>query len=70
MKRRRFQAYDPSVRGLTKLERQMGGNSREDREMIANAASLPHGRHYRQAMDDIDAGVKPKAIDADTDKTK
>ncbi len=39
--------------GMTRLERQLGGNTAQDRKDIATAAAVPRGQHYRQDMAEI-----------------
>lgn len=39
--------------GMTRLERQLGGNTAQDRKDIAAAAAVPRGQRYRQDMAEI-----------------
>ncbi len=55
--------------GMTRLERQLGGNTAQDRQDIANAAAVPRGRRYRQDMADITiAAPAPKSAGPDKSK--
>lgn len=50
--------------GMTRLERQLGGNTAQDRQDIAAAAAVPRGQRYRQDMADITtAPPAPKSAD-------
>ncbi|MFC3457206.1 hypothetical protein [Massilia haematophila] len=54
---------------MTRLERQLGGNTAQDRKDIAAAAAVPRGRLYRQDMADISsAAPAPKSPDPDKNK--
>lgn len=50
--------------GMTRLERQLGGNTAQDRQDIATAAAVPRGQRYRQDMAEItSAAPAPKTPD-------
>jgi len=50
--------------GVTRLERQLGGNTVQDRKDIAAAAAAPRGQRYRQDMAEItNAAPAPKPAD-------
>lgn len=50
--------------GMTRLERQLGGNTAQDRKDIAAAAAVPRGQRYRQDMAEItSAAPAPKTPD-------
>lgn len=67
-------------RGLTRAEREMGGNTAEDRALIAGANAVPRGRRYRRDMESLGASARPApasddsgtpaASSTDTDKTE
>ncbi len=55
--------------GMTRLERQLGGNTVQDRKDIAAAAAVPRGRHYRRDMTEITTAVPaPKTPGQDPNK--
>ena len=55
--------------GMTRLERQLGGNTAEDRKDIAAAAAVPRGHRYRQDMVEItSAAPAPKSADPEQNK--
>jgi len=50
--------------GITRLERQLGGNTAQDRKDVAAAAAVPRGQRFRQDMADITtAAPPPKSAD-------
>ena len=55
--------------GMTRLERQLGGNTAQDRKDIAAAAAVPRGRRYRQDMAD-GTSTAPAQKSPGTDKSK
>jgi len=55
--------------GMTRLERQLGGNTAQDRKDIAAAAAVPRGQRYRQDMTEItSAAPAPKSPGPDETK--
>ncbi|GEM_PF-2479470 len=55
--------------GMTRLERELGGNTAQDRKDIAAAAAVPRGRRYRRDMADITiAAPAPKSAGPDKSK--
>ena len=55
--------------GMTRLERQLGGNTAQDRKDIAAAAAVPRGRRYRQDIADItSAAPTPKSAGPEHNK--
>ena len=55
--------------GMTRLERQLGGNTAQDRKDIATAAAVPRGQRYRQDMAEIThAAPAPKTPGQDQKK--
>ena len=55
--------------GMTRLERQLGGNTAQDRKDIAAAAAVPRGQRYRQDMSEItSAAPAPKTPGQDQNK--
>jgi len=55
--------------GLTRLERQLGGNTAQDRKDIAAAAAVPRTRQYLRDMAAI-TGAIPAPETPDPDKNK
>lgn len=50
--------------GMTRLERQLGGNTAQDRKEIAAAAAVPRGRRYYQDTNGATgAAPAPKSAD-------
>jgi len=55
--------------GMTRLERQLGGNTAQDRKDIAAAAAVPRGRRYYLDMDGA-TGATPAPKSADPEQNK
>ncbi|HBI70679.1 MAG TPA: hypothetical protein DDZ22_17240 [Massilia sp.] len=55
--------------GMTRLERQLGGNTAQDRKDIAAAAAVPRSRRYYLDMDGA-TGATPAPKSADPEQNK
>lgn len=55
--------------GMTRLERELGGNTAQDRQDIATAAAVPRGRRFYQDMDGA-TGAAPAPKSAEPEQNK
>ncbi|WP_305821340.1 hypothetical protein [Massilia brevitalea] len=55
--------------GMTRLERQLGGNTAQDRKDIAAAAAVYRGKRYYQDLDGA-TGAAPAPKSAESDQNK